>query len=896
MTKERSIYYFGEGKAEGNAKMKEHLGGKGANLAEMTNLGIPVPPGFTISTEVCKAFAEGGQRLPEEIGPELDRNLARLEEAVSRKFGDPERPLLVSVRSGAAVSMPGMMDTILNLGLNQRAVEGLARQTGNERFAYDAYRRLIQMFGGVVLGISHNLFEGALEKVKQSRSAKADTDLDASALKEVVGAFQEIYRGETGEPFPEDPRTQLVRSIEAVLLSWGNPRAIVYRRHQKITGLLGTAVNVQAMVFGNMGEDCATGVCFTRNPATGADVFYGEFLRNAQGEDVVAGIRTPEPMEKLGEAFPKLFADLEEVRTRLETHYRDMQDIEFTIERGSLFILQTRRGERTGLAALRIACEMLDAGLIDEKEAVRRVAPEQLNQILFPVFNPDEKKKAEEEGRLLARGLNAGPGAASGPVALSAAEAVRRAGVGETPILVRQETSPEDIEGMLSSAGILTATGGLTSHAAVVARGVGKCCVVGCSDLEIDERDGSVRVGDKTLREGDPLSIDGTTGEVISGTLDSHPSEVVQVLADKTLPAERSEVYGQFTRILALADKVRRLGVRANADTPKDAEVARAFGAEGIGLCRTEHMFFQEDRILAFREMILANDEAGRRNALEKLLPAQREDFAGIFRAMDGLPVTIRFLDPPLHEFLPHDEAAQSKVAKDLGVDLDEIRRKVDSLKEFNPMLGHRGCRLGITFPEIYDMQARAIFEAACAVAEEGGDVRPEIMIPLVGTAEELRRLRKRVEEIARITFSEEGREVPYLVGTMIEVPRAAITADQVAEAADFFSYGTNDLTQMAFGFSRDDAGSFLPEYVEKGILPAEPFQTLDQEGVGQLMEIATRKGRGVKPELKIGICGEHGGDPASVAFCHQIGLDYVSCSAYRVAVARLAAAQAALG
>ena len=891
----KSIYGFGDGKAEGSTKMGELLGGKGANLAEMTNLGIPVPPGFTISTEVCRAFNEGGQRLPEGIGSEIVEALGKVEETVSRKFGDPEQPLLVSVRSGAAVSMPGMMDTILNLGLNDETVKGLARESGNERFALDAFRRLIQMFGGVVKRIDGALFEAVLTQAKEARNVESDTDLDLAALKVVVGKFREIYQGETGESFPDDPMVQLTQSIEAVFRSWDNPRARVFRRLRRIEGLLGTAVNVQAMVFGNLGEGSATGVCFTRNPATGEDLLYGEFLTDAQGEDVVAGIRTPEPIANLGKAFPKIREELEEIRVRLEKHYRDMQDIEFTVEKGKLFVLQTRRGERTGLAALQIACDLLDAGQINEAEAVSRVDPDQLNQILFPVFDPAEKEKAQGDGRFLARGLNAGPGAASGPLALSAKEAVQRGEQGEPAILVRRETSPEDIEGMVSAAGILTATGGLTSHAAVVARGMGKCCVVGCGVLQIDEKEGTVRVGEKVLKRGDPISIDGNTGEVVQGTLASLPSEVVQVLVEETLPRDQSKIFGQFFRILGLADKVRRLRVRANADTPKDAATARAFGAEGIGLCRTEHMFFQEDRLLPFREMILATDEAGRLAALEKLLPLQRDDFAGIFRAMDGLPVTIRLLDPPLHEFLPQDKAAQAKVAKDLGVDPETIRRKVESLHEFNPMLGHRGCRLGISFPEIYDMQARAILEAACRVAAEGTDVHPEIMIPLVGTYEELALLRKRVEEVARTTFSEEGKEIPYLVGTMIEVPRAAITADRVAEVADFFSYGTNDLTQMTFGFSRDDAGSFLPRYVEGGILRAEPFQTLDQEGVGRLVEMGVQGGRKTKPDLKIGICGEHGGDPASVVFCHQVGLDYVSCSPFRVAIARLAAAHAAL-
>ena len=895
MAAKKWVYAFGDGKAEGNAGMKELLGSKGANLAEMTNLGIPVPPGFTISTEVCRATTGKGGQIPEEAKNEIRQSLSRLEEGLSRRFGGPDRPLLVSVRSGAAVSMPGMMDTILNLGLNDETVKGLAAESKNERFAHDAYRRLIQMFGSVVMGISGKSFEEVLAEAKRSRGVEADPDLDADALGEVVRDFRKIYRRETGEDFPQGAHDQLFLGIEAVFRSWDNPRARIYRRHQRIDGLLGTGVNIQAMVFGNLGDDSATGVCFTRDPATGENVLYGEFLRNAQGEDVVAGIRTPEPIERLGDHYPALRKELEQVRTRLEDHYGDMQDIEFTIERGRLFVLQTRRGQRTGISALKIAADLLEAGKIDEREAVARVEPGQMEQILFPIFDPLEKGRAEKEGRLIARGLNAGPGAASGAMVLSADEAVKRAGSGEQVILVRRETSPEDIAGMVSAAGILTATGGITSHAAVVARGLGKCCVVGCGVLEIDEEKGIVSAGDRVLREGDPISVDGSTGEVVAGRLESRPSEVVQVLVEKRLSPEESGIYRQFSRLLGLADGLRRLGIRANADTPKDPEVARAFGAEGIGLCRTEHMFFGEDRILAFREMILAGEETQRMAALEKMLPAQRGDFAGIFRAMEGFPVTIRLLDPPLHEFLPHEEAAQASVAKELGVDVARIRQKVESLREFNPMLGHRGCRLGITYPEIYDMQSRAILEAACEVSGEGKEVFPEIMIPLVGTAEELRRIRERVEHIARVTLSEEGREVPYKVGTMIEVPRAAITADRLAAFADFFSFGTNDLTQMTFGFSRDDAGSFLPGYVEKGILPTDPFQSLDQEGVGRLVEMGIKKGREKKKDLKVGICGEHGGDPDSIAFCHRVGLDYVSCSPYRVPIARLAAAHAAM-
>ncbi len=871
----RYVYAFGGGTADGDATMKEILGGKGANLAEMARLGLPVPPGFTISAEVCRFYYENDRTYPGELWEQVDSALAALEEKTGKRFGDPERPLLLSVRSGAAVSMPGMMDTVLNLGLNREVAEAMARSSGNERFVWDLYRRLVNMFGDVVMGVQHPFFETEIEKAKREAGVEADTDLTAEHLKALTERYLEVYRDHTGEEFPEDPREQLRRAIDAVFGSWRTERAVKYRQIHRITGLLGTAVNVQTMVYGNLGENSGTGVAFTRDPATGENVFYGEFLMNAQGEDVVAGIRTPLPIGELGRILPECHARLLEIREILEKHYRDVQDLEFTIEEGTLYILQTRTGKRTALASVNIAVDMVSEGMIDRKTAVRRVSPDQLNDLLHPMFDP------RAERHPIARGLAASPGAAVGTVVFDAAEAEERARQGDSVILVRQETSPEDIGGMNAAAGILTSRGGMTSHAAVVARGMGKPCVAGCADLQVDAetRTATVAGEPEPLVEGEWISIDGTTGEVMRGRL----------------PTIAPRLGGKVDTLLSWADDFRRLGIRTNADTPEDARRAREFGAEGIGLCRTEHMFFGEDRIPAVRAMILADDEAGRRRALEELLPMQRSDFEGIFTAMDGLPVTIRLLDPPLHEFLPLEEEQQREMAEKLSISVERVREKVEALKEFNPMLGHRGCRLGITYPEIYEMQVRAIGEAARNVLRRGVSVYPEIMIPLVGTAEELRVLRELTERVMQRVFETEG-IVDYLVGTMIEVPRAALTAGEIARHADFFSFGTNDLTQMTFGYSRDDAGVFLPAYVEQKILPADPFVTLDRDGVGLLVRAGVKKGREARPGLKVGICGEHGGDPASIAFCHEAELDYVSCSPYRVPIARLAAAQAALG
>lgn len=871
--KQKFVYFFGRGKAEGNAKMKELLGGKGANLAEMTNLGIPVPPGFTISTEACALFYEKGSNWPEGLEQEIKLNLAKLEGAMGLRFGDRNNPLLVSVRSGAAVSMPGMMDTVLNLGLNSDVVQGLIVKTENERFAWDAYRRFIQMFGNVVMGVEHHVFEHILEKKKKQIHVELDTELKANDLKDVVRQYKAAYQEETGEEFPQDPYSQLTKAINAVFQSWNNPRAIKYRELNDIRGLFGTAVNVQTMVFGNMGDTSGTGVCFTRNPSTGENKFYGEFLVNAQGEDVVAGIRTPEPLDQLKSKWPEIYKQLLKIRERLENHYRDMQDIEFTIQEGKLFLLQTRNGKRTAQAAVRIAVDLVREKLITPDEAVLRVEAKQLDQLLHPTFDPKEKKEE------LTRGLPASPGAATGKVVFNAEDAENQAKAGEPVILVRIETSPEDIGGMHAAKGILTARGGMTSHAAVVARGMGKCCVAGCSDLQIDYAAKEFRIKDRTIKEGDFISLDGSLGAVYKGRA-------------KTIDPELS---GDFSKLMRWADELRQLHVRTNADTPTDARVARKFGAEGIGLCRTEHMFFEGDRILSVREMILADDAEGRARALEKLLPMQRGDFEAIFEVMDGLPVTIRLLDPPLHEFLPHDEASQKEMAQVMSIPLAKVKEKVNSLHEFNPMLGHRGCRLGISFPEIYDMQVRAILQAACSVKKRGIRVIPEIMIPLVGMVREFSILKDRMQKIAETVFQEEGSRVNYLIGTMIEIPRAAIVANRIAESAQFFSFGTNDLTQMTFGFSRDDVGRFLGDYLNQGILERDPFQGLDEEGVGQLIQWAGQKGRSVRPDLKLGICGEHGGDPASVKFCHRVGMNYVSCSPYRVPIARLAAAQAAV-
>jgi pyruvate,orthophosphate dikinase len=894
------VYFFGDGKAEGTAEMKALLGGKGANLAEMTNLRLPVPPGFSISTEVCTYYYANKRKYPRELQSQVLAALKKLEKIMGATFGDTENPLLVSVRSGARASMPGMMDTILNLGLNDRTVDALIRQSGNARFAWDSYRRFVQMYGDVVMGLKpeskdeHDPFEVIIAAKKSANGIEHDLELTAEHLRSLVMEFKSEIKKRTGKDFPEDPMEQLWGAIGAVFGSWNNARAIAYRKLYDIPESWGTAVNVQAMVFGNLGDDSATGVAFTRNPATGENQFYGEFLVNAQGEDVVAGIRTPLPIEQLQQQMPEVYAQLLKIRGILDRHYRDMQDLEFTIQKGKLFMLQTRVAKRTGFAAFRIAIDMVEERLISPKEALRRIEPEQLNQLLRPIFDVEEKEAAMNNGRYLAKGLNAGPGAASGKVVFNAEDAEEWARRGEKVILVRIETSPEDIRGMNASEGILTARGGMTSHAALVARQMGKICVAGCSALDIDYRDRVMRVNGKTVREGDYISIDGTTGEVIEGKVDTHPSEILQVLIERTLRPEQSRIYQQYGKMMSWADKFRRLRVRANADQPDQCEVAIAFGAEGIGLCRTEHMFFGGDRITAVREMILADTEPDRRKALSKLLPMQREDFKGIFRVMGSRPVTIRTLDPPLHEFLPHEEDEQAELARTMGVSLEKVKQRVESLKEFNPMLGLRGCRLGIVYPEITEMQARAIFEAACAVKKEGVDVHPEVMIPLVGHVNELKQQEKIVRRVADETMKEQGVKLDYLVGTMIEIPRAAVTADEIARVAEFFSFGTNDLTQTTYGLSRDDAGRFLAYYYDLGILDKDPFQSIDRDGVGQLMKMGTEKGRSVRPKLKVGICGEHGGDPSSIEFCHTIGLDYVSCSPFRVAIARLAAARAA--
>ena len=898
------VYYFGDGHAAGNAKMKDVLGGKGSGLAEMTNIGVPVPPGFTISTAVCTYFYDHGKTYPEALKNAVAENLGRVEQSVDRRFGDPAKPLLVSVRSGARASMPGMMDTILNLGLNDETVQGLATSSKDERFALDSYRRFIQMYSGVVLEIDKDHFEHELFSLRDNAGVKTDAEIPAEGLRGLVETYKAIVRDKCGHDFPQDVQEQLWGAIGAVFNSWNNQRAITYRKLNQIPDDWGTAVNVQSMVFGNMGDDCATGVAFTRNPANGEHRFFGEYLPNAQGEDVVAGIRTPLPISRaqavgaeqsLEETMPAVYGQLEDVYKKLEAHYRDMQDIEFTIQSGKLYLLQTRTGKRTGFAAVKIACDMVDEGLIDHTEAVARVEAGQIVQLLAPVFDTMEKQKALTGGRLLGRGLPAGPGAAAGRIAFNAEHAVSMA-KDDPVILVRVETSPEDIAGMHSASGILTTRGGLTSHAAVVARGMGRPCVVGAGSIRVDYSKGELRSeGHEPLEEGDWVSIDGSTGEIIGGKLDTRPSEVIQVLLEGSLPAEQSETFRNFDRLLQWADKLRTLGVRSNADTPNDARVARLFGAAGIGLCRTEHMFFSEDRILRVREMILARNEEGRRKSLEQLLPFQKADFEGIFRELDGLPVTIRLLDPPLHEFLPHSEQQISAVARDMGWGFVELRSKVNQLHESNPMLGHRGCRLAVTFPEIYEMQVRAIFQAACDVKKDGIDARPEVMIPLVGTVPELAILTEMVRRVAAEVMKERGIELPVIVGTMIEIPRAALIADKLGEVAEFFSFGTNDLTQMTFGYSRDDAGSFLPEYVDKKILPKDPFESIDQEGVGQLVRLGTERGRSTNAALKVGVCGEHGGDPDSIRFFRSCGLNYVSCSPYRVPVARLAAAQAEL-
>ena len=874
MAQDKYVYFFGTGQTDGSAEMRSLLGGKGANLAEMTSLGIPVPPGFTISTETGRLYHENNNRYPEGLDEQIDENLRKLEVAMDAKFGDTENPLLVSVRSGAAVSMPGMMDTILNLGLNDDAVKGLTAKSGNERFAYDAYRRFVQMFGDVVLGVEHDAFEHLLEAKKAAKGVELDTDLDANDLAELVSEFKALVKEETGSDFPDDPRRQLDMARDAVFESSNNERALIYRRLNNISEELGrTAVNVQAMVFGNMGETSGTGVAFTRDPSTGENSFYGEFLMNAQGEDVVAGIRTPLPIDELNGIMPEAYDELTSIGETLEAHYRDMQDVEFTIQDRRLYMLQTRNGKRTGAAAVRTAVEMVNEGLIDKATALTRIPPDDLEQLLHPMIDPDVAVEP------IAKGLPASPGAAVGKVVFTADRAEELVAEGEKVILVRTETSPEDIGGMHAAEGILTARGGMTSHAAVVARGMGKCCVAGCSDITVNEGAKEFQAGDLLLTEGDYITLNGSTGEVIEGAV-------------KLIDPELS---GDFGVLMEWTDEFRKLGVRTNADTPSDSQTARGFGAEGIGLCRTEHMFFEGERIDAVREMILAKDEEGRKAALDKLLPYQREDFAGIFEAMDGYPVTIRTLDPPLHEFLPQTDEDVQELAAKIGVPAETLYQQREALHEFNPMLGHRGCRLGIIYPEITEMQARAIFEAAVEVTKRGVKAIPEIMIPLVGHVQELALQREVVVDTANKVFAETGTEVEYLVGTMIELPRAALTANEIAQEAEFFSFGTNDLTQTTFGMSRDDAGKFLGDYVDGGILEHDPFQVLDQSGVGQLVQIGTNKGRETRSDLKVGICGEHGGEPSSVIFCHDSGLDYVSCSPFRVPVARLAAAQAAV-
>ncbi len=880
------VYFFGDGTAEGKADMKNLLGGKGANLAEMTAIGLPVPAGFTITTEVCTEFYKNNRQYPAELKGQVEEKLQQVEELMGKKFGDVKNPLLVSVRSGARASMPGMMDTVLNLGLNDRTIQGIIEQSGDARFAYDSYRRFIQMYSNVVLDMDGDLLEHILEQMKERRGVHQDTELSADDLQELVSLFKQKVKEELGKDFPEDPQEQLWGAVGAVFGSWMNARAITYRKLNNIPAEWGTAVNVQSMVYGNMGDDCATGVAFTRNPSTGENIFFGEFLVNAQGEDVVAGIRTPQPINKAGnpdggtlpsmeEVMPECYGQLMQVQQALEKHYRDMQDIEFTIEKNKLYMLQTRGGKRTAQAAVKIAVDMVKEGLISEKEGVLRVEPDQLDQLLHPSLDPKAPKD------VMAKGLPASPGAACGEVVFSADEAEEAARIGLKVILVRVETSPEDIHGMHAAQGILTARGGMTSHAAVVARGMGKCCVAGCGDIKVDYKAQQfVARGGVVIKKGDIITLDGSTGEVMNGSV----------------PTVQPELTGDFGQLMGWVDKFRRLRVRTNADTPQDSRVAREFGAEGIGLCRTEHMFFEAERIMAVREMILSEDLEGRKRALAKILPMQKGDFLGLFREMKGLPVTIRLLDPPLHEFLPQKDSEIDELAQVMGVTAQVLKNKVEFLHEFNPMLGHRGCRLGVTYPEIYDMQVQAIMEAACElVKEEGFDMVPEIMIPLVSEVKELEILRANAVRVADDVISRYGVKVKYLIGTMIELPRAALTADQIAEEAEFFSFGTNDLTQTTYGLSRDDAGKFLPYYVEREILPNDPFVALDQSGVGQLVQMGCEKGRQTRPEIKLGICGEHGGEPSSVIFCHKIGLDYVSCSPYRVPIARLAAAHAAL-
>jgi pyruvate,orthophosphate dikinase len=883
----QSVFFFGNGSAEGTREMKSVLGGKGANIAEMTNLGVPVPPGFTIACSECIEYLNTG-KYSDKLRAEVEGNVARLEEATGKKLGDPKNPLLVSVRSGAPVSMPGMMETILNLGLNDRAVIGLAEQSRNVRFAYDSYRRFIQMYSDVVLGVSSSDFEHLLKAKRMTAGAATDADLGEQDLRNLVEEYKSLVRNRTGADFPRDPIVQLWGAIEAVWRSWNLKKAKDYRRVNGVPEDLGTAVNVQAMVFGNLGDDSGTGVAFTRNPSTGEKRFYGEFLVNAQGEDVVAGIRTPLDIDDMAAKFPQPYAELMDTQDRLERHFREMQDLEFTVERGKLYLLQTRTGKRTAAAAVRISRDMVHEGLIDKNEAVRRVPAGHLDQLLHPIIDPSITATP------LCLGLPASPGAASGRAVFDPDTAEKRGTAGERVILVREETTPEDFHGIVAARAVLTARGGMTSHAAVVARGMGKCAVVGCKDIHVDLENKSFSVNGTEVVEGDWLTLDGGTGRVFAGDLSTVPSEVVRVTSGSMAPSQ-APLYQSYAELLGWADEVRKLRVRANADTPRDARLARSFGAEGIGLCRTEHMFFEGDRITAVREMIVSREEGGRRRALNKLLPMQRADFEGIFEAMDGLPVTIRLLDPPLHEFLPHGGEETKLLARTLNLPRADLNRIIESLRETNPMLGHRGCRLGITYPEITEMQARAIFEAALQVSKRGTPVKPEVMIPLVGHVEELKRQKRIVLEEAAKVLGKSGSGVEYTVGTMIELPRAALTAAQIAQSAEFFSFGTNDLTQTTLGLSRDDAGRFLPSYIERGIFADDPFQVLDTEGVGRLVGIAVEDGRKVRPKIKLGICGEHGGEPRSISFCHSLGLDYVSYSPFRVPIARLAAAHAAL-
>ena len=866
------VYLF----SEGGASMRNLLGGKGANLAEMTSLGLPVPQGFTVTTEACTRYYEDGETIAPEIVEQIYDAMEKLEGIVGKKFGDVNNPFLVSVRSGARVSMPGMMDTVLNLGLNDETVEGLAKLTNNERFAYDSYRRFIQMFSDVVMGIEKSHFDEIMDDIKAKNGITDDSDLTAENLKEMVKRFKDLYKSIQGEDFPQDPKAQLLAAVEAVFRSWNNPRAIVYRRMNDIPGDWGTAVNVQAMVFGNMGEDSGTGVAFTRNPATGENKLYGEYLINAQGEDVVAGIRTPEPIDKLKEVMPEIYDQFVEIAEKLEKHYKDMQDMEFTIEKGKLYMLQTRNGKRTAAAALKIAVDLVNEGLITKEQALLQIDPKQLDTLLHPTLEPNALKAATP----IAKGLPASPGAATGRVYFTAEAAAEAANNGEKVILVRQETSPEDIEGMYAAEGILTSRGGMTSHAAVVARGIGTCCVAGCGEAQINEATKTMTIAGKTFKEGDYISLDGSTGYVYEGEL----------------PTQAPEVSGNFATLMEWADEFRRLEIRTNADTPRDAKQALEFGAQGIGLCRTEHMFFEEDRIPAMREMIIARNEEERRKALEKLLPMQKGDFKAIYEVMGDRPVTIRLLDPPLHEFLPHTDAEIRALATDMGLTFEELKATIVELQELNPMLGHRGCRLAVTYPEIAEMQTRAIIEAAVEVREEKGyNILPEIMIPLVGDVKELRYVKDVVVRTAEAVMEEKGVKVSYEVGTMIEVPRAALLADEIAKEAEFFSFGTNDLTQMTFGFSRDDVAKFLDDYYDKQIFESDPFARVDQKGVGKLVKMAAELGRSARPDIKLGVCGEHGGDPSSIEFFNLVGLDYVSCSPFRVPIARLAAAQAAI-